>query len=139
MAKIGTVKMKVDMEGAEATIDVDYTITFDSEDQESGITYKEEVRLIGDDTHANDPSELAGPDDVLGFLTPLFNNKTKFDGEKKIDRHLTKTFRRADLDEDRTFVPNPDELRAKVTLTPVSAGTGEAVSRESAMVKRRIS
>jgi hypothetical protein len=139
MAKIGTVKMKIDMEGAEATVDVDYTITFDGEDQESGHTYKEEVRLIGDDTHANDPADLAGPDDVLGFLTPIFNNKTKFEGEAKVERHLTKTFRRSDLDEDRTFVPNPDELRARVTLTPVPPTAGQVVSRESAMAKRKIS
>ncbi len=38
------------------------------------------------------------------------------------------------LDEDRAAVPNPDEIRATVTLTPVFPATGDPVRAESNLV-----
>jgi hypothetical protein len=54
-----------------------------------------------------------------------------------VSRHHKKTFRALDLDEDTGSIPNPDEVRALVTLRPVE-GTGKAVRRESPMVKLKM-
>ncbi len=138
MAKIGPVQLKLDRKGAETTVDVAYEITFDQNDQEAKQVYEEMCRLIGDDTNVNDPPE-AGGDDTLGFLNPIFMKDTASKDEPKLERHFTKTFRTADLDEDRAQIPNPDELRALVTLTPLPRGSGEPIRRESRVVKRKIS
>lgn len=142
MAKIGSIKLKLDVQGAKANVDVTYEIQFSKKDIETKQVYAEECRLIGDDTHAGDPATDPGPmspgDDTIGFLTPLFNKNTKADGNQSIERHLTKKFRTADLNEDRGSMPNPDELRARVTLTPVKPTTGNPVKRESRMVKVKL-
>lgn len=91
-------------------------------------------RLIGDDTILGD-TPAAGADDTLGFLTPLFFRNTRSDGQETLSRQWKRTFRIADLDEDRGPIPNPDEIRALVTLTPVPPA---AASRESNVVKKRI-
>ena len=137
MAKIGPVTLKLDRKGAETTVDVSYEITFDKKDQDAKQAYEEMCRLIGDDTNVGDPKE-AGGDDTLGFLTPMFNEDTAAKGKPKLERHLTKTFRTADLDEDRGQIPNPDEFRARVTLTPLPRGSGQPIERESPLVKRKI-
>jgi hypothetical protein len=137
MAKIGAVKLKVDIKGAKALVDVTYDITYSKTEQKNKQVFKEVVRLIGDDTHKGDPAE-AGADDVLGFLTPVFNKKTTPSDELKVSRHHTKTFRTAQLNEDESNMPNPDELRALVTLLPVPPDSGKIVNRESPMVKKKI-
>ncbi len=138
MAKIGPITLKLDRKGKETTVDVSYEITFDKQDQDAKQVYSEMCRLIGDDTDVGDPPE-AGGDDTLGFLTPIFNEDTAAKGKPKLERHFTKTFRTADLDEDRGEIPNPDEFRARVTLTPLPRGSGQPIERESALVKRKIS
>jgi hypothetical protein len=137
MAKIGTVTLKLDTKGAETTVDVSYQITFDKEDEDAKQVYEEMCRLIGDDTNVGDPKE-AGPDDTLGFLTPMFTQDTAAKDKPKLERHFTKTFRTADLDEDRAGISNPDEFRARVTLTPLPRGSAPPIERESALVKRKI-
>ena len=52
-------------------------------------------------------------------------------GQPFLDRVHTKTIDLSRLDEDQDPVPNPDEIRAVVSLTPVLA---TAVTRESAQV-----
>lgn len=137
MAKIGPVTLKLDRKGAETTVDVSYEITFDQKEQDAKQVYEEMCRLIGDDTDVGDPKE-AGGDDVLGFLSPMFSKDTAAKETPKVDRHFTKTFRTADLDEDRAGISNPDEFRARVTLTPLPRGSGQPIERESALVKRKI-
>lgn len=137
MAKVGPVKLKVHLKGSEATVDVAYDITFEANDQASNPTYEEVCRLIGDDTDVGDPA-TAGADDTLGFLTPLFTKDTASDGTPMLSRHWNKTFRKGDLDEDRGPIPDPDEIRALVTLTPVPPATGAPVRRESNLVKKTI-
>jgi len=132
VASIGPVELKVRMKGEEARVEVTYEITFDSYDQHSDQAYVEVCRLIGDDTGTGDPP---GPDQTLGFLTPLFVTSTRSDGQPTLARDWKKTFRKTDLDEDRGTVPNPDEIRAVVTLTPVQPA---AVSRESNLVTKKI-
>ena len=136
MATIGDVVLKITNRpgGKEAVVDVTYEIAFDSYDQNSNQVYTEVCRLIGDDTHVEDPTSAA-PDDTLGFLTPLFVRNTRSDGKPSLSRQWTKTFRMADLDEDRAAIPNPDEIRALVTLNPIMP---VAASRESNMVTTKI-
>ena len=136
MATIGPVTLNVAIKGKSANVDVTYTITWSATDQKSNQTYFEECRLMGDDTGVGDPAS-AGPDDTLGFLTPLFNNHTRSDGKPTLERHFTKKFRTAQLDEDRGSVPNPDELRARVVLKKTT-GTAKPVTRESNLVKKTI-
>ena len=134
MATIGPVELSIRMRKNEAHVDVKYEITFDSYDQSSNQAYAEVCKLVGDDTGTGDPP-AAGGDDTLEFLTPLFFRSTRSDGKPTLARHFTKTFRKADLDEDRGPIPNPDEIRAVVTLTPVLPS---AVTAESNLVSKRI-
>lgn len=137
MATIEDVVLKITRKTKEkrAVVDVRYEIVFDAYDQASNQPYAEVCRVVGDDTIIGDPPS-AGADDTLGFVTPMFFRSTQADGEKAISRHWTRTFHLADLNEDRGAEPNPDELRAVVSLTPVLPQT---VSRESNLVKLRIS
>ncbi len=132
MATIGPVELKVRLKGNDAFVDVSYPITFDSYDQHSNQPYVEVCRLIGDDTATGDPP---GADHTLGFVTPLFVTETASNGEASLVRAWSKTFRKTDLDEDRGPVPNPDEIRAVVTLTPVQPA---AAAAESNLVTKRI-
>ena len=131
MAKIGPVRLAVEPKGVEAKVEVAYDITFDDFDQKSNQPYVEVCRLVGDDTVAGDPPDAA-PDETIGFMTPLFFRSTRSDGKPSISRKFTKTFRMRDLDEDRGTVPDPDEIRAVVTITPV---VPSASARESNLVE----
>ncbi len=137
MATIGPIKLKINVSGAEATVDVTYDLTFDAKDKESKQAYKEMCRLIGDDTGVGDPP-AAGGDDTLGFLTPPFFADTTAPKSGKVSRHWTKKIRKGDLDEDRGAFSDSDELRATVTLTPVAPAKGDPKHRESNLVKKNI-
>jgi hypothetical protein len=122
------------MEGTQATVHVTYDLIFRERDRQSKQVFSEVCRLIGDDTDVGDPP-AAGADDTLGFLTPLFNNDTTPDpGSATLSRHFMKTIRLGDLDEDRGTIPNPDEIRAVVTLTPLQSQPGGPIRRESEVV-----
>jgi hypothetical protein len=137
MARIGPVKLDLKIRGEKATVDVTYDILFSQTDIKKKQTYEEECRIIGDDTHRADPPE-AGGDDTLEFLSPLFNKPVKPKGEAEtLSRRHKKTFRALDLNEDQGSIPNPDEVRALVTLRP-TAGTGKPVRRESPTVKLKL-
>jgi parallel beta-helix repeat protein len=128
----------VDVTATEAAVDVAYDITFDDHDRQSGQVYEETCRLMGDDTNVGDPPQ-AGADDTLGFLTPLFTrDAAPAQGSPTLSRHFTKTFRKLDLDEDRGPIPNPDEIRAVVTLKPLTPPTGRPIRRESNLVSKNI-
>ncbi len=137
MATIGPIKLKIEIKGTEATVDVTYDINFDQHDQQSQQAYREECRLIGDDSKVGDPP-AAGGDDTLGFLTPPFFDDTKAGKSARLSRHWTKTIRKGDLDEDRGAFSDADELRATVTLRPVPPAPGKPVHRESNLVKKNI-
>ncbi len=138
MAKIGPIKLKIDSKGAEATVDVTYNVVFDDQDKKTKQSYEEECRIIGDDTNATDGPK-AGGDDTLEFVTPLFNKEITSDKDGTIERHFTKTFRRQDLNEDQGDIPNPDEIRALVTLLPTTPASGPQIRRESPVQTRKIS
>ncbi len=134
MATIGPVKLDIDIQGNQATVEVAYDINFDSYDQSSNQHYVEVCRLMGDDTNVGDPPG-AGADDVLGFVTPIFLRNTASNGQPTLSRRWTKTFPKGTIDEDRGNVPNPDEFFARVTLTPVAPATA---TKDSPTITRTI-
>ena len=137
MARIGPVKLDLKIRGERATVDVTYDILFSQTDIKKKQTYEEECRIIGDDTHRADPPE-AGGDDTLEFLSPLFSKPVKPGKTETISRRHKKTFRALDLNEDQGSIPNPDEVRALVTLRPSPPATGKPVQRQSPMVKLKM-
>src|SRR5690242_374843 len=104
MAKIGPIKLKIDVKGTTADVDVQYDIVFSATDQKKKQVYEEECRLVGDDTNTND-TPAAGGDDTLDFISPLFDKVTPGD-KATLARHLTKSIRTGDLDEDKGDIPN---------------------------------
>lgn len=122
----------------EAKIEVEYDIVFNSFDQNSNQPYAESCRLIGDDTGILPPED--GVDDqipggtLFPFPIPPFNQVAS-NGAASVHRVRTKTLPLNNLNEDQGAIPNPDELRAVVTLTPV---VPVAVSRESSQVALNI-
>jgi hypothetical protein len=137
MARIGPIKLTVKVKGDTANVDVTYDILFSKTDVKKKQAYEEDCRLIGDDTNAGDPPE-AGGDDTVGFLTPLFNKPVAPGKTETVNRHLKKTIRALDLNEDTGSIANPDEIRARVTLRPAPPATGKAVQRQSPMVKLKL-
>ena len=137
MARIGPVKLDLRIRGEKATVDVTYDILFSQTDIKKKQSYEEECRIIGDDTHRADPPE-AGGDDTLEFLSPLFNKPVKPGRTETVSRRHRKTFRALDLNEDQGSIPNPDEVRALVTLRPAPPATGKPVQRQSPMVKLKM-
>src|SRR5215211_6913036 len=119
MARIGAIKLKVKIAGDTATADVAYDILFSKTDVKKQQAYEEECRLIGDDTHKDDPPE-AGGDDTRELMTPLFNKDVTPGDTQTLSRTFTKSFRALDLNEDTGAIPNPDEIRALVTLRPAA-------------------
>jgi hypothetical protein len=106
--------------------EVSYAIQADGNDVETSRKYREVCELIGDDTPGD------GTDDALKVVrdvTSEFNGTTvKIMHDTVYD--LPKTL----FDEDNNGVfSQADEIRARVTLTPVS-GDGGSTSRESNQV-----
>ena len=137
MARIGPVKLDLKIKGDKATVDVTYDILFSQTDIKKKQSYEEECRIIGDDTHRGDPAE-AGGDDTLEFLSPLFSKPVKPGKTDTVSRRHKKTFRALDLNEDQGSIPNPDEVRALVTLRPLEPATGKPVQRQSPMIKLKM-
>ena len=83
------------------------------------------VRLVGDDTPEGNADEAI----LNGNLTPLlFGQVIQSDGLASKTFSFTKTLPKANLDEDKPPEPNPDEIQAEVTLTPILPTT---VTRQS--------
>jgi hypothetical protein len=110
----------------QANVTVEYDISFSSYDQHSNQPYTELCRLIGDDTGIT-PAEDGVDDSIPGgqlfpapgpFPFPLFSTIAS-EGRVSVHRVHAKSLPLSALNEDRPPVPNPDELRAQVTLTPV--------------------
>jgi hypothetical protein len=135
MATIGPVKLAVKVQGDQATVDVTYDIKFSATDVKNKQAYEEECRIIGDDTNPSDAAAGAGGDDTLEFITPLFNKAVKPGKTDTVSRRHKKSFRALDLNEDVGSIPNPDEIRALVILTPAPPSNRKPTQRQSPMVK----
>ncbi|CAN5267635.1 hypothetical protein BH18ACT4_BH18ACT4_02930 [soil metagenome] len=135
MASIGPINLGINIAGDNATVDVSYELRFERADV--GRRYSELCRIIGDDTGVGDPAEAAG-DDLLAYIVPLFYREATVDSPGTAARHFSRILRTTDLDEDYGPIPNGDELRAPVTLTPVPTEEPAVVSRESNLVTKDI-
>ncbi|HEY0458614.1 MAG TPA: hypothetical protein VGC97_05630 [Pyrinomonadaceae bacterium] len=95
-------------------VNVNYVVSASPNDVATEQNYREVCQLIGDDTPGD------GTDDIIKTLR---DGTLVFDG---IFSHLTRNIQlemnRSDLDEDRGLItPEADEIRARVTLTPIPA------------------
>jgi hypothetical protein len=107
---------------ANVSIDVGYVVSGSGHDLATGQNYREVCQLIGDDTPGD------GKDDIL---RTIFDTTTVFTGNSV---HFTRAIQlflpRSVLDEDNEGPQiQEDEIRAKVTLTPIPT------SRESNLVR----
>jgi hypothetical protein len=95
-------------------VTVTYTVTFDNFDVTSGQPYHEHLDLIGDDTGTGDGA-AAGADDALYWagLGDIHAGATV-----QVRTHTISVPNTA-LNEDTNEIPNPDEIRARITLTPI--------------------
>jgi hypothetical protein len=99
-----------------STLTVKYTVTFSAFDQASGQPYRESIDVIGDDTAVGDPA-TAGADDALYTIV----NVVVVSPPAAVQaRTHTITLSNSTLNEDTGAIPNPDEIRARVTLTPIA-------------------
>ena len=135
MASINSIDLgPIQVVVANATVDVDVTVGFSSYDVHSNQPYKMVCRLMGDDTPEGNPDEPIRN----GSLTPVLNlpglppidlgQVIQSDGLTSKTFTFTKTLPKADLNEDVAPEPNPDEIQAEVTLTPILPA---AVTRQS--------
>lgn len=132
MATIGPVSLSItDQTSGEVLVIVGYEITGSPHDAESEQAYREVVELIGVDS--GEPGE-DGVDDILP-IDKVSDGVTVFDtSHLGFVRSPHQTYSPAELDEDsHPFLVRSDEIRARVTLTPLPP---TAPSRESNLVRR---
>jgi len=151
-----TLDIEVVNDGANlvANVTAAYRINWSSYDQNSNQPYREVCKLIGDDsgiTPAEDgvddpivngqlfpqflfpPFPLPGP--IASPVIPLFSTVSS-NGQAFVDRVHTKSIPLGNLNEDQAPVPNPDEIRAQVSLDPVLPAS---IVRESAQFALNVS
>jgi hypothetical protein len=135
----------LNIEGAstpgQSVVKVEYEITFNAFDKAADQPYRESVKLIGDDTnvpvHPGNPGDpaAAAPDDAIATIVPTLFNQSIVRAsmivapQTTLKRTHTRTYSNSVLNEDQAPVPNPDEIRAVVTLTPqppLTAGPKES-------------
>jgi len=118
-----------------SVITVSYDVAFSKFDIAADQPYRETVVLKGDDTGTGDGAG-AGACDTLMVLVPssivvpsIIQASNRAAGATNLHRPFTFTIPNAVLDEDKPPVPNPDEIRAVVTLSPVApVGVGPVES-----------
>jgi hypothetical protein len=119
---------------ANATVNVNVNVGFDTYDVHSNQRYKMVCRLVGDDTPEGNPDDAISNGSLTPVLTlpgipPIdLGQVIQADGLTNKSFTFTKTLAKADLDEDKSPEPNPDEIQAEVTLTPILPQT---VTRQS--------
>jgi len=122
MASISNVHLSLIPGGDEVFVEVSYTVSATNLDASSGQAYREEVFLLGVDEgpHEDGQSEVLGEPihNATLQLNPNFQGLTTTRA-KKIPTAL--------LDED-PGVFKPDEIRARVMLTPLPPGVVSADS-----------
>jgi len=122
MASIQQVNLTITpvVNSANVIVDVGYVVSGSSYDLATGQHYREVCQLIGDDTPGD------GTDDIL---RTIFDTTTVFNGNS-FTRVIQLALPRSALDEDSEGPQiQGDEIRAKVTLTPIPT------SRESNLVR----
>lgn len=119
MATVTITRFTIVRDHANANIELDYTVNYDTFDKVTDMGYDESWRLIGDDTSQDGDDGVPG-DDAVGvrffFVSPQRSN-----GQDSVDRKHAWTLPWATLDEDHALgsvANNDDEIRAVVTLVP---------------------
>ena len=137
MASISSITLDpISVVVANATVNVHVNVAFSNYDIKSGQQYKMVCRLMGDDTPEGNADDVI----VGGRLTPALTlpggaqidlgQLIQADGLASKSFTFTKTLAKSALDEDKAPEPNPDEIQAEVTLTPILPAT---VTRQSAV------
>jgi hypothetical protein len=96
---------------------VTFTVFFSEFDFFSHLPYQECIRIFGIDTIA-----FAGEDNTDDLLIDGFSITTVSPpprGIPGLNRDVRMAVQRRSLDEDQPPAPNPDELQARITLTPL--------------------
>lgn len=123
MATVSTPNLVVTPKLDNRELQVIYDIDFDFFDNETNLRYRHVVEAIGDDTNvAGDPASSA-PDDVLTKLRDEVVRASDAqdqngNGLPRFHVEFTELVAKSTLNED-IGNPNPDEIRVKVTLTPL--------------------
>ena len=101
-------------------------VTFNESDMDANTRYRMVATVVGDDWAGEFAEDAA--DDVIanGTLTENGGQVIKADGLSEHEFPLAKTLAKRDLNEDITH--NPDDIKVRVTLTPIFAGPAEAES-----------
>lgn len=120
MARIGAVNLTITRDVANAIIKVSYTVTGSDQDVASQQPYREVCRLIGDDTPGDGVDDLI-PGGLLRNVTTVFST-TATQTRNLPPITLAATALNEDV-EGFAPIPDADEIRAIVTLTPVALRT----------------
>jgi len=110
--------------GADPTVTVTYTVTFDSDDVKNDVQYFEEVTLWGDD------GGLKGADDPISAFE--INEIVSSGGKTVLDRDWSRAVSKKDLDEDKI---DADELYAQVVLTPSGGKKGTPMRSDNVKMR----
>ena len=109
----------------------EYDIVYSDLDRLANISYREVVRLKGDDTNVGDIG--AGADDDLATFS---DSVIETGGQQQLHRRFSRTISRAKANEDPSVLQPKDELRAEVRMTDVQ-GQVQPVFAESNLVEGR--
>ena len=101
-------------------------VTFNDSDKDANTRYRMVATVVGHDPGGEISEDAA--DDVIanGTLTPNGGQVIKADGLSEHEFPFEKTLAKRDLDED--ILHNPDDIKVRVTLTPIFASPAEADS-----------
>jgi hypothetical protein len=104
-------------------VDVEYKIDFDFFDNATNLRYRHLAQLIGDDTNVTGDPASSAPDEVLATLRDEVVRATDADEVNgnnlpRLGVEIKQVVGKSLLNED-IGNPNPDEIRVKVTLTPL--------------------
>jgi hypothetical protein len=117
--------------GDRAHVTVEYDVEFSDTDQLTNQAYEQHFQLVGADASVGEGS----PDDVLNLSVLLPYRVVRPNGEAQAHQAISFYVDWAELDEDLPLGQNPDEIKARVRLTPL---TPHAVAGESAVVTKTI-
>ena len=129
MASISSVNLQIFERSGSALIQVGYTITATHHDALHEQAYRELVQLVGDDSGPGEDgrSEVIPGGTVWDGVVVFTTAQVAFTRSHEI------TLPSGVLDEDPGPVIRADEIRARVTLTPLPL---ESPSRDSNLVRR---
>ena len=129
MASISRVQLQIVERSGSALVQVSYTVTATQNDAVNEQAYRELVQLVGDDVGVGEDgsSELIPGGTVWDGVVRFTNSQVAFTQSREI------TVPSAVLDEDPGPVIREDEIRARVTLTPLPPASP---SRDSNLVRR---